>query len=146
MSNEPLGAAQDKRFPPDDPREWLNRARSNLAKATSTFGTPQVYLEDLCFDAQQAAEKAIKAVLIHLDARFPYVHDLAQLLALVEQTGQSVPESIRRAASLSDYAVGARYPGLSEAVIRQEYDEAVAIAEDVVRWAQDIIEQGTAGG
>ena len=22
-----------KRFPPDDPREWLNRARSSLAKA-----------------------------------------------------------------------------------------------------------------
>ena len=25
---------------------------------------PTVYLEDLCFDAQQAAEKAIKAVMI----------------------------------------------------------------------------------
>ena len=56
-----------KRFPPDDPREWLNRARSNLAKARSTHRTPEIYLEDLCFDAQQAAEKAIKAILIHLD-------------------------------------------------------------------------------
>jgi len=27
--------------------------------------TPDVYLEDLCFDAQQAAEKAIKSVFIH---------------------------------------------------------------------------------
>ena len=140
MPGESFGFARDKRFPPDDPREWLNRARSNLAKATSAFETPQVYLEDLCFDAQQAAEKAIKAVLIHLDVRFPYVHDLAQLLALVEQTGQSVPESVRRAASLSDYAVETRYPGLSEPVIGQEYDEAVAIAEEVVRWAQEIIE------
>lgn len=145
MPGESFGFAQDKRFPPDDPREWLNRARSNLAKATSVFEAPQVYLEDLCFDAQQAAEKAIKAVLIHLDVRFPYVHDLAQLLALVEQTGQSVPESVRRAASLSDYAVETRYPGLSEPVIGQEYDEAVAIAEEVVRWAQEIIEQETAG-
>ncbi|MDY7079442.1 MAG: HEPN domain-containing protein [Chloroflexota bacterium] len=144
MPGEPRGFAQDKRFPPDDPREWLNRARSNLAKATSAFEAPQIYLEDLCFDAQQAAEKAIKAVLIHLDVRFPYVHDLAQLLALVEQTGQSVPESIRRAASLSDYAVETRYPGLAEPVIGQEYDEAVAIAEEVVRWAQGIIERGTA--
>lgn len=63
--------------------------RSNLAKARSTFRTQEIYLEDLCFDAQQAAEKAIKAVLIHLGVRFPYVHDLAQLLALVEQAGQS---------------------------------------------------------
>jgi HEPN domain-containing protein len=46
-----------KRFPPDDPREWLNRARGNLARAKSRI--PEAFLEDLCFDAQQAAEKAI---------------------------------------------------------------------------------------
>lgn len=40
-----------ERFPPDDPREWLNRARSNLAKAKSASEAPEVYLEDLCFDA-----------------------------------------------------------------------------------------------
>jgi HEPN domain-containing protein len=129
-----------ERFPPDDPREWLNRARSSLAKAERTFGTPQVYLEDLCFDAQQAAEKAIKAVLIHLNVRFPYVHDLAQLLALVEQAGQSVPASVQRSAILSDYAVETRYPGLAEPVTRQEYDEAMALAGEVVRWAQGIVE------
>ncbi len=90
-----------ERFPPDDPREWLNRAWSNLAKARGIYGTHEVYLEDLCFDAQQAAEKAIKAVLIHLAVRFPYVHDLAQLLALIEQAGQSIPEPVRQAGSKS---------------------------------------------
>lgn len=134
-----------ERFPPDDPREWLNRARSNLAKAQSAFGPPEIYLEDLCFDAQQAAEKAIKAVLIHLGVRFPYVHDLAQLLALVEQAGQEIPERIRRAGGLSGYAVEARYPGLSEPVSREEYEEAVMVAQEVVRWAQGIIERGVRG-
>ena len=51
-----------KRLPPDDPREWLNRARSNLLRAREVV--QGVYLEDLCFDAQQAAEKAIKAVFV----------------------------------------------------------------------------------
>ncbi len=50
-----------ERFPPDDPREWLNRAKSNLALAKNRV--PGAYLEDLCFEAQQAAEKAIKAKL-----------------------------------------------------------------------------------
>ncbi len=130
-----------ERFPPDDPREWLNRARSNLAKAQSVPATPEVYLEDLCFDAQQAAEKAIKAVLIHLGVRFPYVHDLAQLLALVDRAGESVSESIRRAAGLSGYAVETRYPGLSEPVTWQEYKEALAVAEEVISWAQGVIGQ-----
>jgi len=127
------------RLPPDDPREWLNRARSNLAKAKSAFGTPDVYLEDLCFDAQQAAEKAIKAVLIHLGVRFPYVHDLSVLLDLVEQAGEKVPKSTRQAAVLSGYAVETRYPGLAEPATQQEYERAVTIAEEVVRWAETVI-------
>ena len=32
-----------ERFPPDDPREWLNHARSNLAMAKNRV--PEVYLE-----------------------------------------------------------------------------------------------------
>jgi hypothetical protein len=59
-----------ERFSPDDPREWLNRARSNLARAQTKI--TGVYLEDLCFDAQQAAEKAIKALLIKRGVTFPY--------------------------------------------------------------------------
>ena len=36
-----------ERLPPDDPREWLNRARSNLARARADIDVPGVYLEDL---------------------------------------------------------------------------------------------------
>ena len=50
-------------LPPNDPAEWLNRARSSLVRAKARL--PGSYLEDHCFDAQQAAEKAIKAVFIH---------------------------------------------------------------------------------
>ena len=35
-----------ERYPPDDPREWLNRARSNLAMAKNHVGG--TVLEDLC--------------------------------------------------------------------------------------------------
>ncbi len=35
-----------RRYPPDDPREWLNRARSDLALAAAQGAG--VYLEDLC--------------------------------------------------------------------------------------------------
>ena len=57
-----------KRFPPTDPREWLNRARSNLRRARRTI--KGVYLEDLCFDAQQGAEKAIKAMFVQRGLTF----------------------------------------------------------------------------
>jgi hypothetical protein len=36
-----------ERYPPEDPREWLNRAQSSLILARAE--EPGIYLEDLCF-------------------------------------------------------------------------------------------------
>lgn len=124
-----------ERFPPDDPREWMNRARSNLLSAKNRI--PGVYLEDLCFDAQQAAEKAIKAVMIRRSIDFPYVHDLTRLLSLLEEAGETIPEAIRKAEALTPYAWITRYPGADRPVSEQEYAEAIEIAEAVVRWAEE---------
>lgn len=41
-----------------------------------------IYLEDLCYNAQQAVEKAIKAVFIKYGIDFPFTHDIAELLSL----------------------------------------------------------------
>jgi len=123
-----------ERFPPDDPREWLRRARSNLSRAKSRI--PEVYLEDLCFDAQQAAEKAIKALLIKKGITFPYVHDIAHLLTLLEQTGVQIPDPVKRAEDLTRYAVVTRYPGVAEPVTESHYRDAIVSAEAVVCWAE----------
>ena len=123
------------RFPPDDPREWLNRARSNLAMARNRV--PDAYLEDLCFEAQQAAEKAIKAVMIARNIDFPYVHNLALLLSILEEEGESVPNDIRRATRLTPYSVDIRYPGVEQPVSEHEYESAIEVAEAVIRWAAD---------
>lgn len=125
-----------ERYLPDDPREWLNRAKSNLAMAKSRV--PEVYLEDLCFEAQQAAEKAIKAVMIRRGIEFPYVHDLARLLSLLEAAGHRVPEGVMQAEELTQYAMSTRYPSLEQPVTKGDYDEAVRVAEAVVRWAEEV--------
>ena len=129
-----------ERRPPTDPSEWLNRARSNLNRAKADVQVSGVYLEDLCFDAQQAAEKAIKAVLIHRGIRFPYVHDLGVLLDLLERSGATVPSSTKEAARLTRFAIATRYPGVTEPVTREEYHKAIAIADVIVRWANEQIQ------
>ena len=126
------------RFPPDDPREWLNRARSNLAMARNRV--PDAYLEDLCFEAQQAAEKAIKAVMIARNIEFPYVHNLAFLLSILQEDGENIPNEVRRAARLTPYAVDTRYPGVEQPVSEHEYESAIEIAEAVTRWAADLLQ------
>lgn len=127
---------------PDDPREWLNRARSNLLRAQAPL--PGVYLEDLCFDAQQAAEKAIKTTLIAHGVSFPPMHDLAGLLTILGQSGETIPPNIAEAARLTRFAVTTHYPGVSEPVTAGEHERAVAIAEVVVQWAAEHIADGQA--
>ena len=127
----------NERLPPDDPREWLNRARSNLALAKNRI--PDAYLEDLCFEAQQAAEKAIKALLISRNIEYPYVHDLARLLSMLEETGEAVPDTVRKAEELTPYALITRYPGPTRPVALEEYAATIEIAGAVVRWAEEVL-------
>ena len=123
-----------ERYGPKDPREWMNRARSNPRRAREA--TPGTYLEDPCFDAQQAAEKAIKATLIERGIDSPCVHDLAEPIGILEADGLEIPRVVRRAATLTRYGTSIRYPGLDEPVTDSEYQEAVELAEAVVRWAE----------
>lgn len=122
-----------QRRPADDPEEWLNRARSNLAQAR-LGRAPEVYLEDLCFQAQQSAEKALKALLLCRRGTFPYVHDLGVLLDLLDEEGEDPTDRVRRAVRLNGYAVEGRYPGTAEPVEAEEYEEALNLASDVLAW------------
>lgn len=122
------------------PKDWLRRARSNLALARQgrTLGEDVLY-EDLCFDAQQAAEKAIKALLIHRGVAYPKTHDIAHLLTLVQRSGLEVPEEIRQCDRLTRYAVASRYSGLPEVIGEEDYSRIVMMAERAYRWAESLI-------
>ncbi len=98
--------------------------------------TPGVYLEDLCFDAQQAAEKAIKGVLLAQRIDSPYVHDLPRLLALLAPAGESLPQDVKEASRLTRFAFKTRYPEFGEAVTEDDYLIAVTIEDSVVAWAE----------
>jgi HEPN domain-containing protein len=119
-------------------QEWLKRARGNLALAKQPK-PKEAFWNDLCFDAQQAAEKSIKAVLVHRKIDFPKTHNIRALLELVDSTGSQISKEIWQAINLTNYAVETRYPGPAEPVTRNEYRQAVALAEKVVKWAEDIV-------
>jgi HEPN domain-containing protein len=125
------------RLAPTDPREWLNRAKSNLAYAR--IRPDDVYLEDLCFNLQQAAEKAFKGLLLQRGIRFPHSHNIGDLVALLESAGIAVPDEIRPAVRLTEFAVESRYPGPVEPVTETEYESALAISESVVGWIEHLI-------
>ncbi len=119
-------------------QQWLKRAKGNLALAKQPK-PKDAFWDDLCFDAQQAAEKSIKAVLVHREIDFPKTHNIRSLLELLDPTGSQISKEIWQAIDLTNYAVETRYPGPAEPVTRNEYRQAVALAQKVVKWAEGII-------
>jgi HEPN domain-containing protein len=117
------------------PHEWLNRAKSNLAIARRPK-TDDIYWEDLCFEVQQAAEKALKAVMLAKGIKFRLVHNLSEHLTRLEQSGVPLPDDVKNAATLTDYSVETRYPGPIEPITEQEFRNSLRIAEAVVVWAE----------
>ena len=122
---------------PGSPEDWLRYARSDLELAR-VEQSPYILLESLCFHAQQAAEKAIKAVLLANNIPFPRTHHIGTLLDLLPQN-IAPPHEIQDSAILTDYAVISRYPEDVEPVMEEEYEEAVRLAEIVIKWADEII-------
>ncbi len=61
------------------------------------------------FHAQQAVEKALKALLCFRDIDFPRTHDLESLFSRLAGSGASPPYSASRLRPLMPYAVDFRY-------------------------------------
>lgn len=118
-------------------QNWLVRAESNLRLAEEGNVEGVVY-EDLCFEAQQAVEKAIKALLIHFGDEFPKVHSFTVLLERLQKY-IVLPPYIEDVLELSDYAIQTRYPGDYYPVTEEEYRRAITISQEVLKWVKKAI-------
>jgi HEPN domain-containing protein len=123
---------------PGSPEDWLRHAKSDLALARLRHA-PDILLTTLCFHTQQAVEKGIKAVLVQRGIVFPYTHDLARLITLVQEARLPWPADLDAAAALTEYAVGSRYPGPGGEISATEYQQALTIAQRVLDWAENAI-------
>ena len=124
---------------PTDPQAWLLRAKSNLSLAEKGGRLKGVLLEDLCFNAQQAAEKALKSVCLAKGLDFPKTHSVVRLVDILEAGGIPVPDTVREADVLTHFAVQSRYPSWVEEVTQEEYQETLELAARVVFWAESVI-------
>ncbi|MBW1796180.1 MAG: HEPN domain-containing protein [Deltaproteobacteria bacterium] len=125
----------------DKANEWLKRAKSNMARAKSGRVSPDILYEDLCYDAQQAVEKAFKSACIIHEIVFPKTHDIAYLIELLEKGGVEVPINLQNAKILTGYAVETRYPGDYEPVDEEDIRKAIEIAKEVLKWVKKEIDK-----
>ncbi len=122
---------------PGSAEDWFRYAKSDLelARIEKPLG---VLLENLCFHAQQAAEKTLKAVLIFLEIDFPRTHNIRTLLDFLPE-GVDIPQEVEESAILTDYAVESWYPMSGEPVDEEEYRQVIGLAKAVVSWGEKLI-------
>lgn len=117
---------------------WLEHARKDLRAARAIYENDDELVEQVCYFAQQAAEKAIKAVLLERNVDFPYTHNLEKLVQEVTRRGLAAPADVARARELTRYAIDTRYPH-SEEITDENIADALMIAEAVLAWATPLV-------
>jgi HEPN domain-containing protein len=117
---------------------WLDRARSSYELSKNTvYG---VFYEDLCFQIQQAVEKAFKGLLIYYDIEPEFTHNIGILLNKLEEQIE-IPENVKESTELTKYAVQTRYPGEYDDITKEKYERAVRIAKDCFDWVKNTIKE-----
>jgi HEPN domain-containing protein len=113
----------------DRSRDWLSQAENDVDFAR--HGVAQGFYAQVCFLAQQAAEKALKSIAYRRGATSFKSHSLVQLCKALKLNGP-LAEAAR---ILDKYYLTARYPDSlpggapHEAFVKQEAEDAVRFAE-----------------
>jgi HEPN domain-containing protein len=108
--------------------QWVARAEEDLGVAEDLLQRDSFFFASICFHAQQAAEKYLKAYLTHRSVEFPKTHALGELLDRVATKNVGLAEALRASTALTPYGATMRYPGDVPSLTREHADEAVRLA------------------
>ena len=108
--------------------EWVDKAEEDYRVMTAIAGLNPPAHDAVCFHAQQAAEKYLKAVLAERVIAFPKVHDLTRLLDLIDPAINELSAMRADLDALSRLSVQVRYPGFSTDSAKAEEAGRIAAA------------------
>lgn len=123
-------------------KRWLAYAQQDINVAQELLAADNNYTNAVCYHAQQAAEKALKAGLIFAQIDFPFVHDLTVLKNLLPIDWQTRQDAINLN-TLTSWATASRYPGITPEPTEADARQAQQQAERVIGLIQmDISQHG----
>lgn len=100
---------------------------------------PRASLAAIGFHAQQAAEKALKAVAVLRHIEYQRTHDLTALANAILESGGELPLSINELRNLNPFAVEFRYDDeLIPLISREELDTLLSA---IIRHARLLLEE-----
>ena len=112
-------------------KQWLDKAEEDLGVAKLLVSKKGGFFGSVAFHAQQAAEKFLKAFLVHHQIEFVKTHDLESLLELVARVDSQLAKGLQDVVSLNPYGVEIRYPGDIPGVSKTDAKKAVELSKKV---------------
>ncbi len=91
-------------------KEWFRKADNDILNMENNLKAEKVPTDTVCFHAQQAVEKYLKAWLSFQNIEFEYAHDLVYLTELALQKDEEFKQLLADNEKLNDFAVKVRYP------------------------------------
>lgn len=93
-----------------DALAWVVKAERDLLNIANNVAADETPWDTVCFHAQQAAGRLLKALLTDRGSVPPYTHDLVALLALCTEHEPGLADLETDCRSLTVFAVSSRYP------------------------------------
>lgn len=114
----------------DEAGRWLAFARGDLDSATALLGTGTPN-RNVGYLAQQAVEKALKAVILLDNAPFEMTHDLTAVAAQLPADFLT-PVDVADLAWLADLETSARYPDEGDMITGDDARRAAGMADTIL--------------
>jgi HEPN domain-containing protein len=124
----------------EEAERYLRLARRDETAFLALLDAPSVDFSVACFHAQQAGEKALKAVMCLHGVEFRRTHDLEALAGQLSDAGCVPAIAVDDLRRLTPYAVEFRYD--DEAIALLDAKSARRIVEEVLFWATASLESG----
>ncbi|MEK7838874.1 MAG: HEPN domain-containing protein [candidate division NC10 bacterium] len=121
-------------------KAWLAKADQDVLVAGAVLDLAMPSYDPVGFHAQQAAEKALKALLVRHQVRFGKTHDMRGLLDLAERVAPGIGEQLAGVEALTPYAVDARYPGEDPPLGREDASARLDVARRVVAQVRALLQ------
>jgi HEPN domain-containing protein len=112
----------------------LRKAREDAGAVEKLFADVDVADAVVGFHAQQAVEKALKAVLASRGDDFPWTHDLRHLIERLDAVETSLPPQLHEIRVLGPWAVEFRYGETIDDPLDRRL--AVALIGETIAWAE----------
>jgi HEPN domain-containing protein len=117
----------------------LIKAEQDMAVLKKWRSDPDIAVKILGFHAQQAAEKMLKAILVHNNIEYPLTHRLTDLIDLILDSGLDFPKNFEDVRYLTPFAVEFRYDIYEKDEEEIDFNEIYALLLNIRGWIKQNI-------